>query len=286
MRFGAHVSIAGGAASALERAKGLHISVFQIFSRSPQGKGGVLSEKEIKNFRQRYGELAFQDFYLHSPYYVNLASPNPKIWYSSISCLTEELKVTELLGANYLVVHTGNHRGQGVEEGIKRVAKALKEILSRTSSSTTLLLENTAGQGTAIGSKWEEIASIIESCCGVEERLGTCMDTCHAFASGYDMRTKEKVDETLAEFDRIIDLTRLKLMHGNDSKGALGSRIDRHEHIGRGRIGLAGFQALVNHPALEHLDMIIETPKMGNESDRDNLDILTGLVGQQRSIFP
>jgi len=279
MRFGAHVSIAGEMSAALERAKGLHISVFQIFSRSPRGKGGVLSEKEIKNFRQRYKELAFEDFYLHSPYYINLASANPKIWHSSISSLVKDLKLTELLGANYLVVHTGNHRGQGVEEGIKRVAKALKGVFSRTSSRTALLLENTAGQGTAIGSRWEEIASIIESC-GVEERLGTCMDTCHAFASGYDIGTREKIDETLAEFDRIIGLTRLKLIHGNDSKGALGSRIDRHEHIGRGRIGLAGFQALVNHPALEHLDMIIETPKMGNESDRDNLDILTGLVGQ------
>jgi len=282
MRFGAHVSIAGGMSAALERAKDLHINVFQIFSRSPRGKGGLLSEKEIKNFRQRYGELAFQDFYLHSPYYVNLASANPKVWHSSISSLVEELKVTELLGANYLVVHTGNHRGQGVGEGIKRVAKALKAILSRTSSTTILLLENTAGQGTAIGCRWEEIASIIESC-GVEERLGTCMDTCHAFASGYDIRTREKIDETLAQFDRIIGLARLKLLHGNDSKGALGSRLDRHEHIGRGRIGLAGFQALVNHPALQHLDMIIETPKMGSGSDRENLDILTRLIGQEKS---
>jgi deoxyribonuclease-4 len=282
MRFGAHVSIAGGMSAALERAKDLHISVFQIFSRSPRGKGGLLSEKEIKNFRQRYKELTFQDFYLHSPYYVNLASANPKVWHSSISSLVEALKVTELLGANYLVVHTGNHRGQGVEEGIKRVAKALKGILSQTSSTTTLLLENTAGQGTAIGCRWEEIASIIESC-GVEERLGTCMDTCHAFASGYDIRTKDKIDETLAQFDRIIGLARLKLLHGNDSKGALGSRLDRHEHIGRGRIGLAGFQALVNHPALQHLDMIIETPKMGSGSDRENLDILARLVGQEKS---
>ena len=282
MRFGAHVSIAGEMSAALERAKDLHISVFQIFSRSPRGKGRLPSEKEIKNFRQRYKELAFQDFYLHSPYYVNLASANPKVWHSSISSLVEALKVTELLGANYLVVHTGNHRGQGVEGGIKRVAKALKGILSRTSSTTTLLLENTAGQGTAIGCRWEEIAAIIDSC-GVEERLGTCMDTCHAFASGYDIRTREKIDETLAQFDRIIGLARLKLLHGNDSKGALGSRLDRHEHIGRGRIGLAGFQALVNHPALQHLDMIIETPKMGSGSDRENLDILTRLVGQEKS---
>lgn len=282
MRFGAHVSIAGEMSAALERAKDLHISVFQIFSQSPRGKGRLPSEKEIKNFRQRYKELAFQDFYLHSPYYVNLASANPKVWHSSISSLVEALKVTELLGANYLVVHTGNHRGQGVEEGIKRVAKALKGILSQTSSTTTLLLENTAGQGTAIGCRWEEIASIIEGC-GVEERLGTCMDTCHAFASGYDIRTREKIDETLAQFDRIIGLARLKLLHGNDSKGALGSRLDRHEHIGRGRIGLAGFQALVNHPALQHLDMIIETPKMGSGSDRENLDILTRLVGQEKS---
>jgi deoxyribonuclease-4 len=194
----------------------------------------------------------------------------------------EDLKLTQLLGANYLVVHTGNHVGEGVREGIKRVAKALKAIFSRAASRTTLLLENMAGQGTAIGARWEEIASIIEGS-GVEERLGTCMDTCHAFASGYDIRTREKIDETLTQFDRIIGLARLKLLHANDSKGALGSRIDRHEHIGRGRIGLAGFQALVNHPHLKHLDMIIETPKMGSGSDRENLDILTGLIGQEKS---
>jgi len=270
MRFGAHVSIAGGISAALERARDLHIRVFQIFSRSPRGKGRILSEKEIKNFRQRYQELAFHDFYLHSPYYINLASSNPKVWHYSISCLVEDLKL-----------HTGNHGGEGVEEGVRRAAKALKAIFSRTPSHTSLLLENTAGQGTAIGCRWEELASIIHSS-GVEERLGTCVDTCHAFASGYDIRTREKVDETLERFDRIIGLARLKLLHGNDSKGALGSRIDRHEDIGRGRIGLAGFQALVNHPALDPLDMIIETPKMGSESDRRNLDILTGLVDQEK----
>ncbi|TET62060.1 deoxyribonuclease IV [Candidatus Aerophobetes bacterium] len=281
MRFGAHVSIAGGISAALERARDLHIRVFQIFSRSPRGKGRNISEKEIKYFRQRCQELAFHDFYLHSPYYINLASSNLKVWHYSISCLVEDLKLTELLGAKYLVVHTGNHGGEGVEEGTKRVAKALRRIFSEGPSHASLLLENTAGQGTAIGCRWEELASIIHSS-GVEERLGTCVDTCHAFACGYDIRTREKVDETLERFDRIIGLARLKLLHGNDSKGALGSRIDRHEDIGRGRIGLAGFQAVVNHPALDRLDMIIETPKMGSESDRRNLDILTGLVDQEK----
>ncbi len=280
MRFGAHVSTSGGISAALERARDLDTSIFQIFSRSPRGKGRILLESEIENFRQRYQELSFHDFYLHSPYYVNLASSNPKVWHYSVSCLVEDLKIIELLGAHYLVVHTGNHGGEGVEEGVRRAAKALKAILSRSPSHTFLLLENTAGQGTAIGCRWEELASIIHSS-GVEERLGICMDTCHAFASGYDMRTSEKVDETLERFDKTIGLARLRLLHGNDSKGALGSRIDRHEDIGRGRIGLPGFQALVNHPALYHLDMIIETPKMGSESDRENLDILTRLVDQK-----
>ena len=266
MKFGAHVSIAGGIDKAPLRAHELGCECFQIFTRSP--RGGVpppLDSKTIDIFLNECSKYNLTDYYVHTPYYINLASENLSIRSASISVIKEELQRGTAIGVKYIMTHLGSSKGLVRSEAIKRVADSLSQILDDSNYGTKLLLENAAGQGETIGDSFEALAEILDKV--AEPDLGICLDTAHLLASGYDVRTDESVKDTIKSFDSIVSLDKLKLLHGNDSKAGLGERKDRHEHIGQGKIGERGFKSILNNPRLQYIDMIVETPieKVGDD---------------------
>ncbi|MDP1706461.1 MAG: deoxyribonuclease IV [bacterium] len=276
MLFGVHVSIAGGVFKAPANAKEIDCEVFQMFSRSPRGgPAPVLTKDVVAAFQSETKANSQAEAYIHAPYYINLASADSKIRNSSIRVIREELERASILGAKYIMTHLGSARDLERAEAVLAVTDAVKRILEGYHGTALLLLENSAGSGDVIGSRFEELKEILD---GIPRQArdvcGICLDTCHAFASGYDLRTEKAVDETLKEFDRIIGLKFLKMIHINDSKAELGKRLDRHEHIGQGHIGLAGFQALIKHPALKNINMIAETPEDEQGNQADDLNIL------------
>jgi deoxyribonuclease-4 len=276
MRFGAHVSIAGGIEKAPSRAYELGCECFQIFTRSPQGGNPPRLDKSVvEAFLKECSNYRFTDYYIHTPYFINLASREGQISSYSISLIKQEIERGSLILAKYVVTHLGSAKGSGKSEGLKRVIDGLKQIIDADRDSTKLLIEVSAGQGEVIGDRFEELAEILEKT--GDQDLGVCLDTAHIFASGYDIRTKETVEKMIDEFSLIIGLDKLKLLHGNDSKVGLGERKDRHEHIGKGKIGIEGFRAIVNEPRLKYINLIIETPidKVGD--DIRNLKKLRGL---------
>src|SRR3990170_3137447 len=270
MKFGAHVSIAGGIANAPSRAYKLGCECFQIFSRSPQGGKSPKPDKiTVEDFLKECSKYNF------TPYYINLASQNEGIRDSSVSIIKEEIQRGSLIGAKYVVTHLGSAKELGESEGLKKVIDGLKEISDSDSHSTKLLIENSAGQGATLGDKLEKLAEILEMVDHPD--LGICLDTAHLLASGYDVRTEEAVIKILDEFTHTVGLDRLKLIHGNDSKVGLGEKKDRHEHIGKGKIGIEGFRTIVNEPRLKDIDIIIETPLDKVGDDIKNLKRLKGL---------
>lgn len=275
MNFGSHVSIAGGIDKAPERAFKLGCECFQIFTRSPRGgKPPELGPELIDSFLNKCEEYNLKDYYVHTPYYINLSSPNKDLRKSSINIIVEELRRSSSIGARYVMTHLGSSRDTSREKAVKMVAESVKVILGKGPYETRLLLENTAGQGDTIGDSFEELAYIIDD---VDDPvLGICLDTAHLFASGYDIRTRKALDSTLIEFCRFIDIDRVKLLHGNDSKPGLGERKDRHEQIGKGKIGLSGFEAVINNPHLIELDMIVEIPPDIVKEDIETLKKLRG----------
>jgi len=279
VRLGAHESIAGGVHRAFDRAESVDCDAVQIFVR-PNRSWAVppLTEEDVALFRARALETGIRPVIAHSSYLLNLASPKDDLWYRSIDTLIIELKRCDALGVRWLVLHPGAHVGTGEKAGLTRMAQALGDVHSATPDLRAgILLETTAGQGTRLGHRFEQLAWLLEHT--VEgERLGICLDTCHAFAAGYELRTPEGYAATIEAFDRTIGLRRLKAVHLNDSKGELGSRKDRHEHIGQGHIGLAGFRQLLNDPRMERLPGLLETPKSDDlHEDRQNLTILRSL---------
>ncbi len=278
MRFGAHISIAGKIYQVAERAKKIGCDTAQIFSRNPRGwqlKELVLDEvKKLKDDLERFD---IHPLIVHMPYLPNLASPETGLYLKSVNALEKDLKRSKILGAPYLVTHIGSFRESSREEGLKRVIKGINTAFNRIRNDVMLLLENTAGAGRELGSRFEEIAEIIENV-KEKERIGVCFDTCHSFASGYDFRTKKAVSETLESFDDLISLKKLKVIHANDSKSPLGSHIDRHWHIGEGHIGEEGFRALLHHLAVKNLSIIIETPFKEVGDDLKNLATLRRLA--------
>jgi len=260
MLLGAHVSISGSIDKAVDRAKKLGCTTFQIFTRNPRGwTAKPLRKKEAEEFRRKFEEAGFKIAVAHMPYLPNIASPDKKSHQRSVKSLIQELERTGKLGLQYLVVHVGSHLGKGLAAGINQVAKAVNTALSKVDNDVMLLLENMAGQKNSVGSRFEDIRRILDLI-EDEKRVGVCFDTCHAFAAGYDLRTREAIETTLEDFDAIIGLKRLKVVHVNDSKGDLGSGIDRHEHIGMGKIGEKGFYELLHHPVIRPLPLILETP--------------------------
>jgi len=299
VRVGVHVSIADRIYEAVERAKGLGCDTFQIFSRSPRSwQTKELKKAEAEEFKKRRKEAKITPVVVHIPYLINLASPVNSLYQKSISAYIEDIRRAEMLSAEYFVTHIGNHKGKGEEYGISRIVSALNQIISQTKPHLKILLENTAGAGTVLGSNFAQIAAIIK---GVKEAkyFGLCLDTAHAYAAGYNIATEKGLDETLKEIDKLIGLNQLFLLkeidkliglnqlfliHANDSKTVLGSRIDRHEDIGKGKIGRRGFTFIVNHPALRELPFILETPRKRPDEDIENLKIIRALEHKMRSI--
>jgi deoxyribonuclease IV len=266
MKFGAHVSIAGGVQNAPLNAAKIDCEVFQMFSRSPQGgPAPKLTPDIIEAFLEGTEKGKFAEWVIHSPYYINFASGLEKTRQSSIRIIREELERGSLLNAAYVMFHPGSGKDVGEEEAIKFCIEGIKKVLDGYNGTTKLLIEISAGAGMVIGDTFEEVAALLE---GIDHpELGVCFDTAHAFASGYDLRTAKTVKETFATFDRLIGLERLKMSHCNDSKVELGARKDRHEHFGKGFIGLDGFRAIVASKELQHLNLYAETDPEGVVED-------------------
>mgnify|MGYP000162008545 CR=1 FL=1 len=270
LKIGFHVSIIGRIDEAVDRAVEIGCNTFQIFTRNPRSwKAEELKPDEIRDFTEKVEKYDMQPIFAHMPYLVNLASPRPKIYMLSKKTLKTELERCRILKIPYLVTHLGSHLGAGREKGLKRIIQAINEAYDSTNSEVMLLLENTAGMKNSIGSTFEEIKYIIDNLKS-PDLVGVCFDTAHAYAAGYDLRTRRAVEETIHRLDGIIGFERLKLVHLNDSRGGLGSHIDRHEHIGLGNIGEDGFRAILKS-RLGRLPLILETPIDERRSDVENL---------------
>ncbi len=258
MYFGAHVSVAGGLQNGPVNAGELGCEVFQFFSRSPQGgPAPKLTPEIVEAFHTNCKAHDIKEWVIHAPYYINFANAEDRIRKNSIRIVREELERGSVLGAKYVMFHPGSAKEVGEEKGQQYVIDGIKEIYEKYEGTTELLIEISAGAGAVIGDRFEEVATLLG---GVDHpKLGICFDTAHAFASGYDLRTEETVNQTFSEFDKIIGLSKLKMSHCNDSKVELGARKDRHEHLGKGFIGLDGFKAIVNHPKLAHMNLYLET---------------------------
>jgi deoxyribonuclease-4 len=261
MLLGAHVSISGAIHMSVDRAVELGCTTFQIFTRNPRGWTYTkLKKAEVDEFRRKFEAAGFRVAMAHMPYLPNIASPKKDIYEKSVRSLVAELERCGALGLELLVVHVGSHLGAGLEKGVEQVANAVNRAVEAVDNQVKVLLENMAGQRNSCGSRFEDIAEILSRVKNAD-RVGVCLDTCHLLAAGYDIRSEEAVDATISRFDKVVGLNRLWAVHLNDSKGALGSGLDRHEHIGMGNIGENGFKAFINHPAIRDKPMVIETPE-------------------------
>jgi deoxyribonuclease-4 len=267
-KIGAHVSIAGGVVNAPGRARDEGLETFQCFTRSPQGGSApALTDDLAAAFREAMKAAGMNSFVIHAPYYINLASPQSRIRHASRRVIREELERGSILGAQYVMFHPGSHRDMSLDDGITAVQKGLREILAGYAGTTRLLIEVSAGAGEVLGDTFEENARMMDPVKEAPGFGGICFDTCHVFASGYDFRTPSKAQDMLHEFNRVIGLEWLKLAHVQDSKVDLGGRRDRHEHIGRGFIGIEGLHALLNTPPFRIIDWILETESDGRQED-------------------
>jgi deoxyribonuclease-4 len=280
--FGAHMSIAGGLEKAFERASRVDAEALQVFTRNQrQWAVPPLSNRQAAAFasaREAWGNYPLA---AHGSYLINLANPGREASARSIDALEEEISRCAVLHIPHLIIHPGSHLGRGVEPGLKAITMNLDAAVERAACrDVTILLETTAGQGTGLGSRFEEIAYVLEHS-RFGGRFGVCFDTCHAFAAGYDIRTRKSYEKTFQEFDSSIGLDRLGFFHLNDSMKGFSSRLDRHEHIGKGEIGRNGFRLLVNDPRFRNHPMVLETPKgKGLLKDKQNLRLLRGLVAR------
>jgi len=279
--FGSHLSSAGGVHNALLEAERLGHATTQVFTKNQQQwVGKALDAGAIAEWKKHRERLKFKKTVSHDSYLINLASADAAMWQKSIDAFVDELTRCQLLGIAYLVTHPGAHLGCGEETGLKRVAQALDLIHQRVAPGPITCLEITAGQGTCLGHRLEHLAEIIEHV-KAPERLGVCLDTAHLFAAGYDFRGK-KYDAFRKEIGKTVGLRAVKVLHLNDSKKELGSRVDRHEHIGKGTIGLTGFTPIVRDEAFVKIPKIMETPKGeapdGRQWDAINLETLVGLM--------
>ena len=277
------MSIAGGLHLAFARIHEVQGESLQIFlSNQRQWQTVPLTSQMVEDFRQQWKENDYMPVAAHDSYLINLAAPDPTTLEKSVAAFADELQRAAALGIPFLITHPGSHRGEGVEAGLERFVENMDRAITRSKTSTVMvLIENTAGQGTNLGSTFEEISFIISES-QYADGLGVCFDTSHAFAAGYDIRTRVTYEDTLSTFDQIIGLKRLKFFHINDSKRPLDSRVDRHEHIGQGEIGLTGFRLLLNDPRFRQHPMVLETPK-GKElkEDKENLRVLRSLTAKE-----
>ena len=269
MKLGFHVSIQGGVDKAVDRADVMGCTTFQIFTQSPRmWKHRELREEEIKRFKDRLRDTDIDPVFSHMPYLPNLSTPNPVNYRKSVDTLMAEIRKCNQLGIRYLVTHLGSHLGSGPERGVERIVEALNHINAVFDETPIILLENTSGKTNEVGSTFKEISQIIER--AESDRVGVCLDTCHAYTRGYNIATRQGLSEALDELDSHAGLDRLHLVHLNDARDPLGSRLDRHEHIGLGNIGEEGFKVILNS-MLREVPMVMETPMDERRTDVDNM---------------
>ena len=279
--LGAHMSIAGGIHLAIDRGVEAGCGVIQLFTQNTnQWRGKPVSDADAELFRTKRQLSGINDVVSHDIYLVNLGAPPGEIRDKSLAGFAEEMTRCARLGIDKIVMHPGAHTGDGEEIGLRRIIEAFDDLFTAVPAYTgKVLLETTAGQGSNLGYRFEHLHAIIEGS-AFPGRFGVCVDTCHILAGGYDITTEEGYRQTFAEFDRIIGLDRLQAFHLNDSKKGLNCRVDRHEHIGQGALGLAPFRFLMNDPLFVHIPKFLETPKGDcNEMDAVNLKVLRDLVG-------
>ena len=268
-----HVSIAGSIDKSVDNAVAMGCSAFQIFTRNPRGWAAkTLSKDDITSFKEKLAASKIDRFatVAHMPYLPNLSSPEDDPFTKSLNSLIDEIKRCSKLGIPYLVAHLGSHKGSGDKKGIEKLVKAFTKAAKETTDDVTILLENTAGQKNSVGSDFEQLASILFQL-KPEKRFGVCLDTCHAFAAGYDLRTKKSATSILEKFEKVIGIERLKIVHLNDSKGEIGCNIDRHEHIGLGQIGEVGLAQVIKFSNSRNIPIILETPIDEKRDDLGNI---------------
>lgn len=274
--IGAHMPIKKGLGDALRKGKEIGCTAVQVFTSSPQTwHTPPITPDKVADFRKAQQETGITEVVTHDSYLINLCAPDPAMREKSILGLTNELNRSATYGIRYVVSHMGAHVGQGVDQALQSVAEATKMVLDHSVEEVTLLMETTAGQGSSLNSRFEEIAKLLELMKG-NKRLGVCLDTCHIFVAGYDIRSAATFKKTFEEFNRLIGFDRLKCVHCNDSKKGLGSKVDRHEHVGKGEIGLKAFEMLVNDPRFDRIPIIVETPE-GDTMHAENVRVLQSL---------
>jgi deoxyribonuclease-4 len=282
--IGAHMSIAGGLHQALERGRAVGCGAVQIFLKNQrQWAAKPLEAEEIRLFRAARRHTGIRRVFAHSSYLINLASPHPSAWAQAVTAFTDELERAEALGLSCVVIHPGSHLGAGLEAGLRRVIAALDETLARTSGyRIKVALENTAGGGNSVGRTFAELATLIDGAAR-PERIGVCVDTCHLFAAGYDVRTEAGYGRAMTECESAVGRRRVLAFHLNDARAPLGSGLDRHEHIGRGFLGLAPFRFLLNDRRFARVPKVLETPKKPEPTaDLHNLAVLRRLRLRRR----
>ncbi len=272
MQIGCHVSIAGSIDKAVDNAVKRECSAFQIFTRNPRGwHAKELIDEDVSNFKSKLKESKIDRFATcaHMPYLPNLASPKDDGFQKSVKILGDEVERCAQLGIPYLVTHLGSHLGTGEEAGIKRLVEGLTQAV-HPKYDVMILLENTAGQKNSVGSEFKQLGEIFNQL-KPAKKFGICFDTCHAFVSGYDLRTKEKVKETFEEFDKHVGIENLKILHLNDARGEIGCNLDRHYHLGLGGIGEEGIAAVVKFANKKKIPIILETPIDDDRDDFENI---------------
>lgn len=275
--IGAHLSTKGGLHTVFERASAIDASAVALFAKnSNQWKGKELTDDDVKLFASK---RTVKPVFTHASYLINLATTNAEFHRKSIAAMIDELDRAERLGIAAVVLHPGAHLGAGVDAGTDQIARSFDQIhAALPEHKVVTLLETSAGQGSCLGCTFEELGGIIQRV-DDKKRLAVCVDTCHIFAAGHDIRTRDGYEETVESIERHVGISRVALFHLNDSKKGLGSRVDRHEHIGEGQIGIEGFRLLLNDPRFRGIPKLLETPKkIEHESDRRNLATLRSLI--------
>jgi deoxyribonuclease-4 len=271
VKVGAHMSIAGSIDLSVDRAKERSCDTFQIFTTNPRGwKSRKLRKEEIELFRDKLSSSGIVPVVSHMPYLPNLASPSKSAHKRSVRTLVAEIERCQVLGIPYLVTHLGSHMGKGLGIGHDRIVEAVNTALAAPGETVMILLENTAGTKNSTGTYFEEIEKILDRI-EIPKRVGVCLDTSHAFAAGYELRNENSLDEVFKRFEDIVGTDRLRVIHLNDSKGGLGSHVDRHEHIGMGYIGEKGFRVILKHPLFRERPLILETPIDDRRNDYGNI---------------
>jgi deoxyribonuclease-4 len=286
VRIGFHVSIAGGISNSVANAEKVGCSAFQIFSRNPRGWAAKpLNPEDVGLFKSKLASSSIkpESVAVHMPYLPNLSGPPSDFYTKSALTLTEEVQRCVTLGIGHLVIHLGSHMGQGIARGMAQLTKAIDSAITSTAAmrrknNVMILLENNAGQKNAVGASFEGLRAILDALSSDPKEVGICLDTCHLFASGHDISSTEGVRQTLDKFDDVVGLRHLKLIHLNDSRGALGSNLDRHEHIGLGQIGPEGLAAFLNNSSTRKLPFIMETPIEEKRGEAENMKAVKAMI--------